>query len=77
MSFSHPLARNAHVWSTGGKKGKTKRLLVVITTLQLDPDHDKYKPEQVGKLSEAAGQWVEEHAAEATDFLLMNRPKTW
>ena len=77
MTFHHPDARDAKVWQTGGIKGKAKRLLVVVTGLELDRDHKKYDPTKIKALSEAAQAWVEEHSAEATDYLLMTRPKMW
>ena len=77
MTFKHPLARDAKVWSTGGLKGKAKRQLVIITTLALDKDHKKFDQAKIDQLSDAAKEWVESNPAEAVDFLLMNRPKEW
>ena len=76
-TFEHPLARDAKVWETGGLSGKAGNLLVIITTLHLDKAHKSFKPEKVAKLSDAARAWVREHALEATDFVLVNRPKDW
>ena len=76
-SFEHPLARDAKVWETGGMGGKTAGLLVIVTTLHLDRTHKSFKPEKVAKLSDAAKAWVREHALEASDFVLVNRPKDW
>lgn len=75
-TFEHPLARDAKVWETGGMNDAA-RLLVIITTLHLDKTHKSFKPEKVAKLSEAARTWVREHALEASDFVLVNRPKDW
>ncbi len=77
MTFEHPLARTAHVGSTAGLKGKVRRILVIITGLQLDKQHEKYKEKSIKRLSEAAQSWVDDHPGEATDFMLMNRPKKW
>ena len=77
MSFNHPLARNAHIWHTGGKKGKVKPMLVIITPLALDKDHKSYKADKVAKLSEAADQWIEDNKEAAVDFIMINRPKKW
>ncbi len=77
MTFTHPLARAAHVGSTAGIKGKVKRILVVITGLQLDKEHKKYKEESIKRLSDAARSWLEDRPGEAADFMLMNRPKKW
>ena len=77
MNFTHPLARAAHVGSTAGIKGKVRHILVVITGLQLDKEHKKYKEESIKRLSDAARGWLEDHPGEAADFMLMNRPKKW
>lgn len=77
MAFKHPLARDAKVWSTGGGKGKSKRVLVIITTLELDKTHKKFKDDKVGALSRAAKDWLEANPDQAVEYLLMNRPKSW
>ncbi|MCW6508958.1 hypothetical protein [Lichenifustis flavocetrariae] len=76
-AFNHPLARDAKVWETSGTVGPVGRILVIITTLQLDKTHKSYKADKVERLSDAAKAWVLEHALEASDFLLINRPKDW
>jgi hypothetical protein len=76
-TFKHPLARDAHIWATGGASQPSSRILVVITTLQLDKDHKGYKGDKVDRLSDAAKQWVQEHAGEANDFMLISRPRDW
>jgi hypothetical protein len=77
MNFTHPLARAASVWSTGGAKGRPHKLLVVITTLELDPAHKKYKADQVDRLAGAAKDWLGENASLAEDFMLINRARDW
>ncbi len=77
MTFTHPLARTSHVGSTAGIKGKVRRILVIITGLQLDQEHKNYKEESIKQLSDAARSWLEDHPSEASDFMLMNRPKKW
>jgi hypothetical protein len=77
MSFTHPLARTAHVGSTAGLKGEVRRILVIITGLQLDKEHKKYNEVHIKRLSDAAQSWLDEHPGEAEDIMLMNRPKKW
>ena len=77
MTFKHPLARHAMVWPTAGVKGKPRRVLVIITTLELDAEHKKYKGDKVEVLSTAAKEWLDANPSEAVDFLLMNRAKEW
>ncbi len=77
MTFTHPLARTAHVGSTAGVQGQASRILVIITGLQLDKGHKKFNEAQTKRLSDAAQSWLEAHPGEADDFMLMNRPKKW
>jgi hypothetical protein len=75
-NFSHPLARSARVWSATTKDGAARCILVIVTTIELDPKHDRYSEKLVRKLARAA----EEHlgqSSEATGFMLVNRPKDW
>ena len=77
MNFKHPLARDAKVWTTAGLKGEARKILVVITTLELDPGHRKFKAEKSKTLSDAAREWIAQNAADVSDVLLVNRPKDW
>ena len=77
MIFEHPLARDAKVWLTAGKKGKPQGILVIITTLELNKDHKKFKADKIRVLSDAAAVWIAENSSDAVDFILMNRPKDW
>ena len=77
MTFTHPLARTAHVGSTAGLQGEVRCILVIITGLHLDKEHKKYKEEAVQRLSDAARSWLQDNPGEAVDFMLMNRPKRW
>ena len=76
-TFKHPLARDAKIWQSTGIKGKGQRILVVITTLELDEANRKYRAEKVERLTDAAKTWLAEHASAASDILFVNRPKDW
>jgi hypothetical protein len=70
-NFSHPLARSARVWSATTKDGAERRILVIVTTIELDPKHDRYSKKLVGKLSRAA----QEHLANSSEpmgFMLVS-----
>jgi hypothetical protein len=54
MTFSHPLARAAKIWQGTAMDGSKRDVLVVITTLELDPDSKKYKKDKVERLAAAA-----------------------
>lgn len=75
--FTHPLARQAQIWTTEGVKGKAGRLLVVITTLELNSKQKGYKAEKLKRLSDAAREWVSANPGEASDVLLISRPREW
>jgi hypothetical protein len=77
MSFSHPLARQARVWETAGTAGTVGRVLVVVTTLALDPENKKYKADKVEALRTAVREWLAAHADKASDYMLVNRTKEW
>ncbi len=76
-AFKHPLARDAKIWPTGGLSDLSKRILVVITTLELDRDHKRFKADKVQRLADAAGEWVQQNGTAADDFMLISRPRDW
>ena len=74
MAFSHPLARGAKVWPASFIDGKTQRMLVIVTTIELDPTCKRYKEEMVERLSGAAQGYLDD-STEAEGFVLVNRLK--
>ena len=77
MDFKHELARDAKIWPTAGVKGKVRRVLVVITALELDKESKDFKTKKFSLLSTAAKEWVSEHQTEADDYMIISRPKVW
>lgn len=77
VPFTHPLARQAQVWKTEGVTGKEGKILVVVTTLELDPKQKGYKADKFKRLSDAAREWVSHNPDEAGDVLVISKPKTW
>ena len=76
MTFSHPLARAAKVWTAQANDGAEQRVLVIVTTIPLEP-HDKgYKKSLVDRLSRAARDYLAD-SNEAASFLLMSRLRDW
>jgi hypothetical protein len=74
MSFSHPLARAAQVWQAN--VGGPRRILVVVTTLELDPHRKGFKRQLVDGLSSAADEFVA--ASDDLDgYCLINRLREW
>ena len=69
--FSHPLARTARVWRAERHDGSEQRMLVIVTTLELDPKNNRYKAKLVEKLKRAAKEHLEQ-SPEASSFVIMN-----
>ena len=76
MAFSHPLARGAKVWPAVLLDGKTQHFLVIVTTIELDPNSKRYHEEMVERLSQAAQDYLDD-SSEADGFILMNRLRDW
>ena len=76
MSFVHPLARGAKVWTARDKDDSEQRVLVVVTTVPLDPGQKGYKKALVDKLSRAAREHLAE-SKEAESFVLISRLRDW
>jgi hypothetical protein len=77
MKFSHPLARAAKIWSVTTKDASVQPILVIVTTLALDPENKRYKKHLVNRLSEAAREHISANPAIASGFVLMNRLRDW
>ena len=76
MAFSHPLARGAKVWTARAHDGSEQRVLVIVTTIALDPGEKGYKKSLVERLSRAARDYLAD-SNEAPSFLLMSRLRDW
>ena len=76
MAFSHPLARGAKVWTAKAQDGGEQRVLVIVTTISLEPNDKGYKKSLVERLSRAAGDYLAD-SNEAASFLLMSRMRDW
>ena len=76
MAFSHPLARGAKVWTAKAQDGGEQRVLVIVTTIPLEPNDKGYKKSLVERLSRAAGDYLAD-SNEAASFLLMSRMRDW
>jgi hypothetical protein len=76
MTFSHPLARAAEAWPANTKLGKVRNMLVIVTTLALDPKSKSYKKKLVDRLSLAAEEYLAENSGEASGFILVNRVRS-
>lgn len=75
--FSHPLARDAKVWSSGGLAGPPRPLLVVVTSISLSPEQPRFKQRSFDRLTSAVKDWIGANPDTVSDYILINRPKTW
>jgi hypothetical protein len=76
MAFSHPLARASKVWTARTHDGAEQRVLVIVTTIPLEPNEKGYKRSLVERLSRAAREYLGD-SSEAASFLLMHRLRDW
>jgi hypothetical protein len=76
MAFSHPLARAAKVWTAKAHDGGEQRVLVIITTIPLEPNDKGYKKSLVERLSRAARDYLAD-SKEAAAFMLASRTRDW
>ena len=77
MAFEHPLARKARVFPFTSPDGRETQILVVATTVPLDPKDERYRKSLVERLSEAARDYLTQ-SNQATWFVLISgKPKDW
>ena len=76
MTFRHPLARAAKIWTARDNSGLERRVLVIVTTIPLDKEHDSSKKALVDRLSSAAREHLKA-TSEASAFVLVNRVHDW
>jgi hypothetical protein len=76
VAFAHPLARGAKVWTAKSHDGAEQRILVIVTTIALDPGEKGYKKSLVERLSRAADEHLT-NSNEAVSFMLVNRLRDW
>ena len=78
MSFRHPLARAAKVWTARDRSGLEQRVLVIVTTIELDEAHNSSKKAKalVDRLSSAAREHLKA-TSEASAFVLVKRVHDW
>jgi hypothetical protein len=70
--FAHPLARAGRVWRSELHDGSMQRVLVIVTTLELDPASPRYQDRLVEQLSRAAHSRLARFS-DADGFVLINR----
>lgn len=74
--FKHPLARKAKIWATKTREGADQRLLIAVTTLELDPKNEAFSQKHFDRLAKAAEEFVAE-TPDLAGYAIVNRPKDW
>jgi hypothetical protein len=64
------------VWTAMAHDGSEQRVLVIVTTIPLEPNDKGYKKSLVERLSRAASDYLAD-SKEAASFLLMSRLRDW
>lgn len=64
------------MWTARGKDDSEQSVLVIVTTVKLDPAEKGYKKSLVEKLSHAARTHLDE-SKEAESFVLISRLRDW
>jgi hypothetical protein len=64
------------VWTAKGQDGGEQRVLVIVTTIPLEPNDKGYKKSLVERLSRAAHDYLAD-SKEAASYLLLNRLRDW
>jgi hypothetical protein len=75
-SFNHPLARGVCLRPAVSLDGAERPMLVVVTTLQLDPSREGYRRSYVERLSRAAKEHLSRFP-DVAEFVLTNRLRDW
>ena len=64
------------MWPLRSRDGSERRVLLVVTTLELDPESEKYRKKLVNRLSDAVSLYLEAES-DVAEFILVNRTRDW
>jgi hypothetical protein len=76
VTFTHPAARGAKVWTAKLKSGETKSVLIVITNAELDQERKRYNADVLAKLVAAIEEYLQVHT-DIDGYMLANRMRDW
>lgn len=76
MTFTHPAARGAKVWSAKLRSGETKTVLIVMTNAELNKDRKRYNGSIVDKLVTAIEEYLHNNVG-IDGYILANRMRDW
>ena len=75
-AFKHPLARNATIARRRGRQGEDEAVLVIVTTLDLDPKSRGHNAKNLNRLRDAAKDYLAERE-DLGGYVILNRVKQW
>jgi len=64
------------VWTAKAQDGSEQRVLVIVTSIPLEPNDKGYKRSLVERLSRAAHDYLAD-SKEAASFVLLSRLRDW
>ena len=64
------------MWTAKAPDGAEQRVLVIVTTIPLEPGDEGYKKSLVDRLSRAAHDYLTD-SKDAASFMLMSRLRDW
>ncbi len=64
------------MWTAKAPDGAEQRVLVIVTTIPLEPSEKGYKKSLVDRLSRAAQDYLAD-SKDAASFMLMSRLRDW
>jgi hypothetical protein len=76
VSFSHPTARGAKVWTTKLKSGENRNILVVVTNAELNKEKKRYNSKIIEQLVLAIEEYIKS-SVDIDGYLLANRLRDW
>lgn len=76
MKFEHPLARGAQIWTCKFRDGRAEKILVIVTTIELNPEDKRFNKRAHERLSQSAEEFLK-NADEISGFVLINRLRDW
>jgi hypothetical protein len=76
VTFTHPAARGAKVWTAKLKSGETKNLLIVMTNAELNAEKKRYNSQVVEKLVDAIEEYLQ-GCDDVDGYVLANRMRDW
>lgn len=76
MTFTHPAARGAKLWTARMKSGERKNLLVVMTNAELNQNKKRYNGVVLERLVATLQEYIELDA-EIDGYILANCLRDW